>query len=156
MIARGIIEPSAGRLRLSATIFSSIAPMNAAAIPSWKPERMRMMEEKALSVSHHGILEFFSAGLPYLDSNRGLVTAWDHDDRSLFNEPPNDPRITCIFLLSARFGEFSLYRRVSDHNEVEVLSETCAGDVSCVFENLVEDGIWYCLVLKPVDIPAFS
>jgi len=67
------MEPSAGRLRLSATIFSSIAPMNAAAIPSWKAERMRMMEEKALSVSHHGILEFFSAGLPYLDSNRGLL-----------------------------------------------------------------------------------
>src|SRR3989442_8584180 len=103
-------------------------------------------------------MEFLSSSPPdfHIWIRIGACYRRDHDDRSLFNEAPNDPRITCIFLLSARFGEFSLYRRVSDHNEVEVLSETCAGDVSCVFENLVEDGIWYCLVLKPVDIPAFS
>src|SRR5947209_4373909 len=112
MIARGIIEPSSGRLRLSATIFSSIAPMNAAAIPSWKAERMRMMEEKALSVNHHGILEFFSAGLPYLDSNRGLLPHGTTATGAFFNEPPNDPSIACIFLFSACFGESSLYRRV--------------------------------------------
>src|SRR5205807_6490967 len=86
----------------------------------------------------------------------GLVTARDHDDRSLFNEPANDPRIACIFLFSACLGKFSLCLRVSDHHEVEVLSETCARDVSCVFENLMQNDIWYCLVLKPVNIPAFS
>src|SRR3989442_13620948 len=80
-------------------------------------------------------MEFLSSSPPdfHIWIRIGACYRRDHDDRSLFNEASNDPRITCIFLFSARFGEFSLYRRVSDHNEVEVLSETCAGDVSCVF-----------------------
>src|SRR2546427_9124023 len=108
MIASGIIEPSNGSLRLSATIFSSIAPMNDAAIPSWKAERMRTMEEKALSVSQHVILEVFSAGLPYLDSNRGLLPHGTTTTGACSMTPELSPHSRHILVLGLLRRVFSL------------------------------------------------